>query len=129
MEKDLKSYFEETPGLGVLSTADESGIVNSAIYSRPHIMEDGSAAFIMLERLSHANLQSNPHAAFLFREKACGKEKKYEGLRLHLTRTKEETDPEVIKDFCRRCEEDYGDKKRYLVTFNIDKVLPLIGRE
>ena len=129
MDKDLKSYFDDTPGLGVLSTADGSGKVNSAVYSRPHIQDDGSAAFIMLDRLSHANIQTNPHAAFLFREKACGKEKKYEGLRLHLTRLREETDPKVIDSYRRRCDQDYGDQKRFLVSFKVDKVLPLLGAE
>jgi hypothetical protein len=41
---ELKDYFENTKGLGVLSTADNHGKVNSAIYSRPHVMEDGSLA-------------------------------------------------------------------------------------
>jgi hypothetical protein len=38
----LKAYFEDKKGIGVLSTASAGGKVNSAIYSRPHVMEDGS---------------------------------------------------------------------------------------
>jgi len=62
---DLKDYFEATKGTGVLATADSSGKVDAAVYSRPHFMEDGSIAFIMRDRLTHHNLQSNPHATFL----------------------------------------------------------------
>ena len=39
---ELKEYFENIKGLGVMSTADSNGKVNSAVYSRPHFMKDGS---------------------------------------------------------------------------------------
>jgi hypothetical protein len=73
---ELKEYFESTNGTGVLSTADSEGKVDAAVYARPHILDDGSAAFIMLDRLTHHNLQSNPHAAYLFIEEGPG----YRGL-------------------------------------------------
>ncbi|MDX2454834.1 pyridoxamine 5'-phosphate oxidase family protein, partial [Desulfosarcina sp.] len=82
-----KTYFEETKGMGVLSTADGEGRVNAAVYARPHVMDDGSLAFVMRDRLSHNNLQSNPRAAYLFREEGPG----YKGIRLHLTKTHEES--------------------------------------
>jgi hypothetical protein len=34
----LKEYFENTRGTGVLSTADNEGKVDAAIYSRPHVL-------------------------------------------------------------------------------------------
>ena len=61
----LKEYFNNTNGIGVFSTADSDGKVDSAIYSSPHVFDDGTLAFIMRERLTHLNLQSNPSAAFL----------------------------------------------------------------
>ena len=67
---DLKQYFKETEGTGVLATSDVMGNVDAAIYARPHFMEDGTVALIMKDRLSHANLQSNPRATFLFTENA-----------------------------------------------------------
>lgn len=33
----LDDYFENTNGVGVLSTADDKGKVNAAIYGRPHL--------------------------------------------------------------------------------------------
>ena len=56
----LGDYFDKVKGLGVLSTADSSGKVNSAVYARPHVVDEQTVAFIMADRLSHANLQSNP---------------------------------------------------------------------
>jgi len=121
---DFKNYFEKAQGLGVLSTADSQGRVNAAVYARPHVLEDGSLAFIMRDRLTHHNLQSNPHAAFLFRESGPG----YKGVRLHLTRTREESGTDQVKALCRRCEiADKQDAVRFLVAFQIDAELPLVG--
>ncbi len=123
---NVRTYFEEAKGFGVLSTADGNGLVNAAVYARPRVMDDGKLAFIMRDRLSHHNLQSNPHAAFLFREEGPG----YKGLRLHLTKTHEETDTPLVKELCRRCpDEDKPDAVRHLVVFAVDKQLPLIGAE
>ena len=52
----LEAYFEEKKGFGVLSTADAEGRVNAAVYSRPHVMDDGTVAFIMWDRLTHSNI-------------------------------------------------------------------------
>jgi len=122
----LSEYFEKTQGRCVLATADARGMVDLAIYSRPHVIDEENIAFIMLDRLSHVNLQSNPHAAFLFMEAG----EKYVGKRLFLTKTKEEDDQEVIEKFRRKKSYELPDddkKKRFLVYFHIDKVLPLIG--
>ena len=63
-----RDYFEHVKGRGILATADADGRVDAAVYARPHITEEGHLAFVMNDRLTHANLQSNPHAAFLFIE-------------------------------------------------------------
>ena len=94
----IKDYFENTKGLGVLSTADNHGKVNSAIYSRPHVMEDGSLAFIMRDRLTHTNTELNSHAVYLFREDSP----EYNGKRLYLTKIREEQDPGLIDSLSRR---------------------------
>ena len=121
---DLRKYFEKTRGMGVLSTADDEGTVNAAVYARPHVLDDGSLAFIMRDRLTHHNLQSNSRAAYLFREGGGG----YKGLRLHLTKTHEESGTDRVMDLCRRCKIDSNpDAVRYLVVFRIDRELPLIG--
>ncbi len=121
---NLKSYFETNEGMGVLSTANDRGQVNNAIYARPHVMEDGSLALIMRDRLSHHNLQSNPQAAFLFREDAPG----YKGIRLHLKKIREEQDAQLIEELCRRCKTTVpAEAERHVVYFHIEKELPLVG--
>jgi hypothetical protein len=118
----LSEYFENTKGYGVLATADSAGKVDVAIYARPHFMDEETVAFIMADRLTHHNLSSNPHAAYLFMEPG----EKLSGKRLFLTKTKEEKDSELLYAIRRK---SYGDDRggRYLVYFKIDKVLPLIG--
>jgi hypothetical protein len=119
----LDEYFEKTKGLGVLATADGDGNVDAAIYARPHFMEDGSLAFIMRDRLSHHNLQSNPHATYLFKEEGSG----YGGRRLFLTKIREEQDTALLKSLRRR-KSAYGNgEDRFLVFFTLNKELPLVG--
>jgi len=122
---NIKDYFETTRGSGVLSTADGNGIVNSAIYSRPHIMEDGSLAFIMRDRLTHKNVQSNPYATYLFREDGPG----YQGKRLYLTRIREEENSELISSLSRRTYASDKDRResKFLVFFKLEKERPLVG--
>ena len=118
----LEKYFEETQGLGVLATADSEGRVDAAIYARPHFMDEDTVAFIMRDRLTHHNLQSNPHAAYLFMEKS----QRFVGKRLFLTKVTEEKDTDLAHSLRRRHYPDNGEPL-YLVYFKIDKVLPLIG--
>ena len=123
----LSEYFEKKTGTSVLATADDKGIVNVAIYSRPHFIDEETIAFIMADRLTHNNLQSNPHAAYLFMESGD----KYVGKRLYLTKIKEEQDSPLIATLRRRktsaAKKSYEAETKYLVYFRIDKVLPLIG--
>ena len=122
----LNAYFEENKGVGVLSTADGEGKVDAAIYSRPHIQDDGTVAFIMRDRLTHRNLQTNPHAAYLFMEQGPG----YRGKRLFLTKVREEEETELVQQLHRRCtspEEEAAKGPKFLVVFRLDKELPLIG--
>ncbi len=122
---DIKAYFESAKGRGVLSTADGQGQVDAAVYAKPHIMDEKTIAFIMADRLTHENLKTNSHAAYLFMEDGPG----YKGTRLFLTKMKEEQDSELLYSLRsnRYASEKEEGKPRFLVFFNVDKVLPLIG--
>jgi hypothetical protein len=123
----LSEYFEKKKGRGVIATSDTDGKLGIAVYARPHFIDEKTVAFIMADRLIHKNLESNPHAAYLFMESG----ERYIGKRLYLTKVKEEKNIELIDQIRRResCPVDEGYKKgtRFLVYFKIDKVLPLIG--
>ena len=123
---DLKKYFEEHTGFGVLSTADKDGQVNAAVYARPSCFDDGTIGFIMPDRLTHSNLQANEYAAYLFWQTSESGPGHYEGLRLYLKKISEDEDQERIAVLRRR---SYGDDRdgRYLVIFSVEKERPLVG--
>ena len=121
----IYDYFGTAEGHGILATAGGDGRVDAAVYARPHMVDKNTVAFIMADRLSHHNLQSNPHAAYLFMEKGSN----YTGKRLFLTKIKEDTDKEVLDSVRRKHYPDLEDEEEYLVSFKIDQVLPLVGPE
>ena len=120
---ELKEYFENTEGRGILATADGDGKVDTAIYGRPHFMDDGTIALIMRDRLSHHNLQSNSHACYMFIEKGPG----YKGKRFYLTKVREEQDSELLQSLRRRQSINEKDESKFLVFFKIDRERPLVG--
>jgi hypothetical protein len=123
---DLKNYFNEKNGVGVFSTANAQGEVNGAVYARPHIIDNETVAFIMCDRLSHQNLQSNSSAHYLFIEEGEG----YHGIRLSLTMLSESLDQALIRSLSRRHTTSIDEKDpRILVTFKVTKSLKLIGGE
>ncbi len=123
---NLDEYFEKNKGIGILATSDSDGNVDMAVYSRPHIIDDKTIAFIMGDRLSHANLQSNPKASYLFREDGDG----YNGKRLYLIKINEEKNSKEIEKIRRKKRyenPEYEKKDKFLVYFKINKIRPLVG--
>jgi len=122
----LSYYFEHKQGLGILATADSDGMVDLAVYAKPHVIDEKTIAFVMRERLSHQNLKTNPQAAYMFIEKGEG----YKGKRLYLTKLREETNTSVVEMFIQKqpeiCPAD-DDSNKYLVHFQVDDVWPLVG--
>lgn len=122
--ESLQDYFNKASGHGILATSSGKGLLNQAVFARPHFMDDGTVAFIMPHKLTHRNLQENPHAAYLFVEGGAG----YKGKRLYLTKVREEQDTELLFSLRRRVyASEKQDGPRFLVFFNVDMVLPLVG--
>jgi hypothetical protein len=123
---NFKEYFRSQHGIGILSTADAEGRVDAAVYSRPHVFDDGTVAFVMRDRLTHHNVGQNAYAAYLFLEEGS----QLGGIRLFLRKLREETDHDLVASLTRRhltAEEDRAKGPKFLVTFAGEKVLPLIG--
>jgi len=122
---NLADYFQSSKGIGVLATSDSDGNVDIAIYARPYVIDQSTIAFSMSQRLSYANVQSNPKAAYMFIEQGQG----YSGKRLYLTRLSEEKDPQRIRDIKKQHSRlfDPGDASKHLVYFTIDRMRPLVG--
>ncbi|MBM4103896.1 MAG: pyridoxamine 5'-phosphate oxidase family protein [Planctomycetes bacterium] len=129
---DLKSYFEQHEGIGILATCDPNTTVDMAVYAKPMVINQTTIAFVMRERLSHQNIREHLNAAYMFikktREyKTCSD---YKGIRLYLTLQREEINQSVIeemrkKDPCIYSEGD--DSEKYLVFFTVTRIRPLVG--
>jgi hypothetical protein len=89
-------------------------------------MEDGTLAFGMTDRLTHANLGENPYAVYAFNEKGY-----QEGVRLYLEKVREETEGPLLEEIRKRADEvvcpGTGDAIKYVVYFRVTKDLPLVG--
>jgi len=123
---DLYRYFENTPGRGILATADDQGNVDLALYARPHVVDNQTIALIMCERLSHHNLKSNLNAAYMYIEDGVG----YQGHRFYLVKEREETNSELIAAWSRRTgniASPGDDSHKYLVFFRVTRIRPLVG--
>jgi len=124
---DLKQYFSDTNGTGVIATADSNGKVDAAIYAKPYVLDEKTVVFITADRLTRKNLKSNPRAAFLFMEAVEG----FSGKRLFLTMTREssgEGESEAgLVEWYEKSKEAYPKETLYLAYFRVDEVLPLVS--
>ena len=125
---DAKEYFSSVNGKGFLATSNANGEVDIAVYSKPIVQENGQFVFGMADRLTHANLQDNGKAVYAFIE-----DRGYTGKRFYLNLTKEDnTGPllEKIRAMTDQClHPGAGKAVKYVVTFKVNKELPLICME
>lgn len=123
---DLANYFATHDGIGVLATSNADGWVDAALYAKPHVVDQTTVAFVMKERLSHRNLKSNLHAAYLFMEHGSG----YNGLRVYLTLLREEINRTLVEALRTKQPVIYpagDDSNKFVVFFHVERVRPLIG--
>lgn len=122
---DWKEYFEQKSGMGFLATANSKGEVDIAVYSRPKVMEDGTLAYGMADRLTHANLTENPHAVYAFNEGG------FQGTRFFIEKVREETEGPLLESIRKEADKvvgpGVGDLVKFVVYFKVKKHLPLVG--
>jgi len=123
----IQEYFEGKNGLGIISTADAEGEVNSAVYFRPQFMDEGTVAFVMRDRLTRANLNINPYDRYIFVENV----QIYKGKWLHLKKVGEERETDRMCALKRKTGvEGKNDKDdpRHLIFFELQRELPLVTK-
>lgn len=118
----ISKYFETAIGRGVLATADAQGRVEIAIYARPHVIDEETVAFLMTDKVTHSNLKSNPHAAYLFMEEGP----EFNGKRLILSFIKEEQEDELIQSLRSKTYQEFKERIECVAYFRIDEVLSLV---
>jgi len=113
-------------GKGVIATASAEGVVNTAIYARPHVIDDETLAWGMTDGRSYANLKENPHAAYLYMAPVSG----FSGWRLTLELKEIEDSGDLLTVIRKSTREivspEAGAMIRHVGYFRVTEVRPLI---
>ena len=120
------SELFSNPGLGVMATAAADGNVNTAVYARPHVIDETTLVWGMTDRRSFSNISQNPHASFLFKTATPG----FSGVRLALELIRTEEDGELLALIKKNTDEIVGPGAGEAVThaawFRVLEIRPLI---
>ena len=128
MSKSLMEYFNKQPRLGVLSTSNKAGEVDSAYFGSPSMINESTLVVALGKNKTFANLQENPHACYMIMEP--GKSIfEWKGLRIYLKMTKCETSGDNVdlmkKIISEKAGEAAGKMIYAAVTFSVSGVRPL----
>ncbi len=121
----LSELFQQ-PGFGVMATATRDGNVNTAVYARPHLLDETTLVWGMTDRRTFRNISQNPRASYLFRAGAAA----FSGVRLTLELIKSEEDGEMLTLIKRNADSVVGPGTGAVVThavwFKVVEVRPLV---
>jgi hypothetical protein len=91
-------------GFGVMATAGADGSVNTAVYARPHVIDDTTLVWGMTEGRTFGNISQNPRASYLFKSSGPG----FQGVRLALALIGTEEEGEMLTLIRQRTTEVVG---------------------
>lgn len=122
---NLNELFQQQ-GLGVMATASKDGTVNTAVYARPHVLDEKTMVWGMTEGRTYRNIIENPQASFLFKASGPG----FSGFRLALELVKTEESGPMLAKIKENTDATVGTGTGAAVThaawFTVTEVRPLI---
>lgn len=122
---NLTELFQHN-GLGVMATASADGAVNTAVYARPHIMDEQTLVWGMTDGRTYRNISENPRASFLFRVSGPG----FSGVRLALALVRTEESGPLLEKIRENADATVGPGTGTAIThaawFTVTEVRPLI---
>ncbi|MCA1916522.1 pyridoxamine 5'-phosphate oxidase family protein [Methanospirillum hungatei] len=129
MTTKLMEYFNKSPRIGVLSTADKSGHVDSGIFGSPRMTDEKTVIMGLSNNRTLANLQQNPHAVYLIIEPGTALTD-WKGIRVYLVALQIATSGKDLDAFKSQIAEVIGkeaaDMIVALVTFEVTGVRPIV---
>lgn len=129
MASTLMDYFNKSPRIGTLSTADAAGNVDCAVFGSPRMTDEKTVIMGLGKNRTLSNLQVNPHAAYLIMEP--GKSiLDWKGVRVYLKAMNIATSGPQLDTFRSQMAKVAGEQAAAmiyaLVIFSITEVRPLI---
>ena len=129
MSSKLMEYFNKSPRIGTLSTADKAGKVDSGIFGSPRMTDEKTVVMGLGKNRSLANLQQNPHAVYLIMEPGATL-MDWKGIRVYLKAQSIATSGPVLDTFKAQMAKVTGEEATKMisaaVSFSVTEVRPLI---
>lgn len=129
MSSKLMEYFNKSPRIGTLSTADKTGNVDSALFGSPRMTDEKTVVMGLGKNRTLANLQKNPHAVYLIMEPGATL-RDWKGIRIYLKAQSIATSGPVLTSFKAQMAKVTGEEATKMihaaVSFEVTEVRPLI---
>jgi hypothetical protein len=128
MSSKLVEFFNKQPRLGALATADRSGRVNVAYFNSLRMLDETTVVMGLGKNRTLANLQENPHAAFMILEPGKTLDS-WKGIRVYLKMKSCETQGPLLEEIKGQIEKFVGRQAASMiqaaVTFQVTEIRPL----
>jgi len=128
MSSKLVEFFNKQPRLGALATSDRSGRVNVAYFNSLRMLDDRTVVMGLGRNRTLANLQENPHAAFMILEPGKTLEG-WKGLRVYMIMKECETQGELLEEIRKQIAKHAGERAASIiqaaVSFEVTEIRPL----
>jgi hypothetical protein len=129
MAGKLIEYFNKQPRLGVISTSSKDGMVDSAVYGSPQMVDEKTVIVALANGRTFANLQENPSAVFMIMEPGKGI-LDWKGIRVYLKMKEYLTSGAQLDMYKNQVAKIVGEQAaemiKVLATFEVTEVRPLI---
>jgi len=129
MPSNLMEYFNKSPRVGTLSTADKAGKVDAGIFGSPRMIDERTVVMGLGKNRSLANLQQNPFAVYLIMEPGATL-MDWKGIRVYLKAQNIATSGPVLDTFKAQMAKVTGVEATKMihaaVTFAVTEVRPLV---
>jgi len=125
----LMDYFNRQPRLGVISTSDKDGRVDSAVYGSPQMIDEKTVQVAFARGRTFANLQENPHAVYMIMEPGAGI-MDWKGVRVYLKMQNFADCGPDLENYKSQMAKVVGEQAAGMIaalaTFEVTQVRPLI---
>ncbi|MDK2917051.1 MAG: hypothetical protein PWR25_1608 [Euryarchaeota archaeon] len=129
MASKLMDYFNKQPRIGLLSTANNEGLVDAAVFGSPMMVDEKTVVMGLGKNRTFAYLQANPNAVYTIVEEGKTFEE-WKGLRVYLRMKEYATSGEGLDNYRKQVAvaagEDAAAMIHAMVTFEVTEVRPLI---